>query len=92
MRVTDLYDAAASAGLLTPVQVGAVTVQCAFRAPDETVLEGLALSRDYQIEYPSERLTLGQGDLVQIAGHAYRVREVRQVRDGTESVAALSRL
>lgn len=42
--------------------------------------------------YPSERLTLSQGDAVEIAGQSYRVREVRQIRDGSESVATLSRL
>ena len=87
--VTDLYDAAARCGLLATVKVGAVTVQAAFRAPDENVLDGLALSRDYQIEYPSERLTLSQGDAVEVAGQSYRVREVRQIRDGSESVATL---
>ena len=96
MKVADLYDAAARCGLLTPVKVGtgaaAVTVQAAFRAPDDSVLDGLALSRDYQSEYPSERLTLSQGDAVEIAGQSYRVREVRQIRDGSESVATLSRL
>lgn len=92
MNVADLYDAAARCGLLTTVKVGVVTVQAEFRAPDDSVLDGLALSRDYQIEYPSERLTLSQGDAVEIAGQSYRVREVRQIRDGSESVATLSRV
>lgn len=90
--VADLYDAAARAGLLTPVTVGAVTAQVAFRAPDETVLDGLALSRDYEIEYPTAWLVLAAGDTVEIGGASYRVREVRQVRDGSESVAKLARL
>ena len=92
MNVTDLYEAADRSGLLTPVTVGLVTVQCAFRAPDETVLDGLALSRDYHIEYPTVWLTLAIGDLVEIEGQSYRVREVRQIRDGSESVASLSKL
>ena len=96
MNVADLYDAAARCGLLTTVKVGtgaaADTVQAAFRAPDDSVLDGLALSRDYQIEYPSERLALASGDAIEIAGQSYRVREVRQIRDGSESVATLSRL
>ena len=92
MNVTDLYEAADRSGLLTPVTVGLVTVQCAFRAPDETVLDGLALSRDYHIEYPTVWLTLAIGDLVEIEGQSYRVREVRQIRDGRESVASLSKL
>lgn len=92
VNIADLYDAAARCGLLIDVKVGTVTVQAAFRAPDDTVLDGLALSRDYRIEYPSERLTLAAGDTVEIAGNTYRVREVRQVGDGSESVADLSRL
>lgn len=92
MNVTDLYEAAARNQLLTPITVGSVTIQCAFRAPDETVLDGLALSRDYHIEYPTVWLTLAIGDLVEIEGQSYKVREVRQIRDGRESVASLSKL
>ena len=90
--VADLYDAAARAGLLTPVKVGALIVECGFRAPDETVLDGLALSRDYEIEYPAARMTLLAGDTVEIAGHSYRVREVIALRDGSECRARLARL
>ena len=90
--VADLYDAAARAGLLTPVKVGALIVECGFRAPDETVLDGLALSRDYEIEFPTERLLLSVGDTVEIAGQSYRVREVIALRDGKECRARLARL
>ena len=90
--VTDLYDAAARAGLLTPVKVGALIVECGFRAPDETVLDGLALSRDYEIEFPTGRLLLVVGDTVEIAGQPYRVREVIAFRDGNECRARLARL
>ncbi len=90
--VADLYDAAARAGLLTPVKVGALIVECGFRAPDETVLDGLALSRDYEIEFPAERLLLVVGDTVEIAGQPYRVREVIALRDGNECRARLARL
>jgi hypothetical protein len=92
MNVTDLYEAAARSQLLTPVTVGSVTIQCAFRAPDEVVLDGLALSRDYHIEYPTAWLTLSIGDVVNIAGDTYKVREVRQIRDGSESRTTLSKL
>jgi hypothetical protein len=91
VRVSDLYDAASRAGLLTPVQVGTQTVQCAFRAPDETVLDGLVLSRDYEIEFPVERLSLHAGDTVSIAGVSYRVREVVSLRDGSEARATLAK-
>lgn len=90
--VADLYDAAARAGLLIPVKIGALIVECGFRAPDETVLDGLALSRDYEIEFPVERLSLSIGDVVEIAGQNYRVREVIALRDGSECRAKLTRL
>lgn len=92
VSLLDLYAAAGRAGLLTPAVIGGTEVLVGFRAPDDSVLDGLALSRDYQIEYPSEQLTLSSGDAVVIAGQSYRVREVRQIRDGSESVATLSRL
>ena len=91
-QVTDLYEAADRAGLLTDVVVGAVTVPCVFSAPDELALDGLALNRDYHLEYPSAWLTLATDDTVEIAGSAYRVREVRQLRDGSEMQARLTRL
>jgi hypothetical protein len=92
VAVADLYDAAARAGLLTAVKVGTLIVECGFRAPDETVLDGLALSRDYEIEFPIERLLLAVGDTVEIAGQLYRVREVIALRDGNECRAKLARL
>ena len=47
-------------------------MHCAFRAPDETVLDGFMLSRDYQIDYPASRLTLAAGDTVEVAGNTYQ--------------------
>jgi len=93
MDVTTLYEAARNAGLLTAVTVaGGSVVHCGFRAPDETVLEGFALSRDYQLDYPAAWLTLAAGDTVEIAGTAYQVREVRAIGDGSEQRASLSKL
>lgn len=92
MDVTAFYEAARNTGLLTAVTVAGTTVYCAFRAPDETVLDGFALSRDYQIDYPASWLTLASGDAVEIAGVAYQVREVRAIGDGTERRASLSQL
>jgi hypothetical protein len=93
MDVTTLYEAARNAGLLTAVTVaGSPVVYCGFRAPDETVLEGIALSRDYQLDYPAAWLMLAAGDTVDIAGTSYQVREVRAIGDGTEQRASLSKL
>nr|WP_244632706.1 hypothetical protein [Pseudomonas aeruginosa] len=77
---------------MTPVFFAGVTVHCAFRAPDETVLDGFALSRDYQIDYPAAWLTLAAGDTVEAAGNSYQVRDVRAIGDGTERRASLSQL
>jgi hypothetical protein len=90
--VVTLYEAARNAGLLTPVSFAGATVHCAFRAPDETVLDGFALSRDYQIDYPASWLTLAAGDTVEVAGSSYQVRDVRAIGDGNERRASLSQL
>lgn len=88
-----LYDAATAAGLLTEVIVGGAAVMAEFRAPDEPVLDGLALSTEYAIRYPASRLPdLAAGDTVQIAGRAYQVREVHALGEGTEHRATLTRL
>ena len=93
MDVATFYEAARNAGLLTAVTVaGGAVVHCGFRAPDETVLDGFALSRDYQLAYPAAWLTLAAGDTVEIAGAAYQVRDVRAIGDGSERRASLSQL
>ena len=96
MDVVTLYEAARNAGLLTAVTVAGSpsdqTVYCGFRAPDETVLDGFALSRDYQLDYPAAWLTLAVGDMVEIAGASYQVRDVRAIGDGSERRASLSKL
>ncbi|MBS0214036.1 MAG: hypothetical protein JSR26_12815 [Proteobacteria bacterium] len=93
MDVVTLYEAARNAGLLTAVTVaGSPPVYCGFRAPDETVLDGFALSRDYQLDYPAAWLTLAAGDTLEIAGEIYQVREVRAIGDGSERRASLSKL
>lgn len=96
MDVVTLYEAARNAGLLTAVTVAGSpvnqTVYCGFRAPDETVLDGFALSRDYQLNYPAAWLMLAAGDTVEITGESYQVREVRAIGDGSEQRASLSRL
>ena len=90
--LADLYAAAGRAGLLTPAMVGGAEVLVDFRAPDVEVLDGFALSRDYQIDYPASWLTLAAGDTVEVAGNTYQVRDVRAIGDGTERRASLSQL
>lgn len=91
--IETLYDAAASAGLLTPARVGSLEVMVDFRAPDEDVLDGLAISRNHSIRYPQSRLpSLASGDTVVIGGQSYRVREITALGDGSEARASLTRL
>jgi hypothetical protein len=93
MELTEFYDAAASAGMLTEVIVTGESVMCGFRAPDESVLDGLALSTDYAIRYPTSRLpNLAAGETVVIAGDSYQVREVRALADGSERRATLTKI
>ena len=93
MELTTFYDAAASAGMLTEVIVAGESVMCEFRAPEESVLDGLALSTDYAIRYPASRLpNLATGEMVVIAGDSYRVREVRALADGSERRATLTKV
>ena len=93
LAVELFYESARNAGLLTAVTVaGGPAVHCAFRAPDETVLDGFALSRDYQLDYPAAWLTLAVGDTVEVAGNSYQVRDVRAIGDGSERRASLSQL
>lgn len=94
-----LYAAAARAGLLKEARwfpaEGAEpqTAFVDFRAPDETVLDGLGLSTDYGIRYPASALAgLASGETLTIEGQAYRVREVRAVGDGSEKRATLTKV
>lgn len=88
-----LYDAAASAGLLIRAVSGSLEVMVDFRAPDEDVLDGLGVNRNYTIRYPLSRLPLlAAGNALEIAGITYRVREVSAMGDGTEARASLTRL
>jgi len=93
MELTAFYDVATSAGMLTEVMVAGNAVMCEFRAPDELLLDGLALSTDYAIRYPASRLpNLAAGETVVIAGDHYQVREVRALADGNERRATLTKI
>lgn len=88
-----LYDAAASAGLLTRALFGSTVVMVDFRAPDEDMLEGLGVSRNHSVRYLRSRLPqLVSGDSLEIAGQVYRVREITALGDGSEMRASLTRL
>ena len=91
--IETLYDAAASAGLLIRAVSGSLEVMVDFRTPDEDVLDGLGVNRNYTIRYPLSRLPLlAAGNSLDIAGITYRVREVSAMGDGTEARASLTRM
>ncbi|MBU65568.1 MAG: hypothetical protein CL858_08970 [Cupriavidus sp.] len=93
VSVEDLYAAAANAGLLVEAEVDGQIVMVDFRAPDETVLDGLALSTDYTMRFLASALPdLGMGQVVSIGGTNYRVRDVRAIGDGSERRADLTRI
>lgn len=97
--IETLYAAAARAGLLKdctwqPSDGGAAqTHSVGFSAPDETLLDGLALSTDYEMSYPSSTFVgLSVRELVDIDGQPYQVRDIRAVGDGSERRAKLTRI
>jgi len=94
-----LYAAAARAGLLKdctwrpadgrPAEIHPV----GFAAPDTLRLDGLTASTDYEMTYPQALFEgLAPREVVEIAGAAYQVREVRALGDGSERRATLTRL
>jgi len=88
-----LYLAAANAGLLTPARIGSREVLVDFRAPDEEVLGGLGLSRNYTMRYPRTWWSdLAPGAVLDIGGQSYRVLEIRQMPDASEVQASLTKL
>lgn len=91
LDVPSLYDAATRAGLLTPVRFGTEETFVDFRSPDEDVLGGLGVSRDYAIRYPAGRLSrLAAGESIEIDGRIFRVREITLLGDGAEKRASLT--
>lgn len=93
----DLYAAADGAGLLktatwSPDPAAApVTARVWFRAPDEVLLNGLALGRDYTMTYPLSALSgIAPHARVVIEQVTYAIREIRIIGDGTEVRATLT--
>ena len=56
VRIEDFYEAAGRSGLLVDAEIDGHTIAVDFRSPDETVLDGLALSADYTIRFPASVL------------------------------------
>ena len=93
LSVEFLYAAAANAGLLQSASIGGMQVMVDFRAPDEDVLGGMGVNRDYAIRYPLAWLpALAPGSELAIGGNTYRVREVQAMGDGSEMRAHLTQV
>jgi len=97
--VEQIYASAANVGLLkeclwypsngAPSQLH----QVGFAAPDESLLDGLTLSTDYEMTYPVTAFGgLAVREVVEIGGTSYQVRDIRAVADGSEIRAKLTRL
>ena len=93
VRIEDFYEAAGRSGLLVDAEIDGQAIAVDFRAPDESVLDGLALSADYTIRFPASALpNLAAGATMSIGGNTYRVRDIRSIGDGSERRADLTRL
>ena len=93
VSVEFLYAAADNAGLLKPALFGSQEVMVDFRAPDQDVLSGMGVSRDYSIRYPLTWMAdLVAGSTIAISSQTYRVREVTAIGDGSECRATLARI
>jgi len=97
--VAQIYESAANAGLLKEClwypSNGAPSQrhQVGFAAPDESVLDGLTLSTDYEMTYPVTALNgLAAREVVEVGGSSFQVRGIRAVGDGSELRAKLTRL
>jgi hypothetical protein len=71
---------------------GQVTAEVILDAPDEQLIDGRVLSREYAITYRAAALVgLGGGEAVTVDGTAYTVREVTALDDGKIMRATLRR-
>ncbi len=91
MNIGEIYDAAAAAGMTVTMIAGQTRMEVDWRAPDESLYDGMALGRAYEATWPADRLTLSVGDDVIVRGESYTVRDVRLVGDGSEARALLTR-
>ena len=96
--VARVYESAASAGLLKRcvwVQNHAMplTHMVGLRAPDDSVLDYLTRSKETTISYPSTIfIGLKAGELLELEGQRFSVREIKAVGDGAELRARLTRV
>lgn len=70
---------------------GKTTVKAILDMPTEVLSGNMVLSTDYQLTFKTSALALKYGSAVTVDGIAYTVKSVRQVDDGTFSIADLQK-
>jgi hypothetical protein len=81
------------ADFAVPLTWGLVTAEVILDAPDEQIIDGRVLSREYAITYESADLVgLSGGATVTVDGTAYTVREVTALDDGKIMRATLRKM
>ncbi len=86
----DLVAFFSEADFALPATYGAQTASVILDQPDEQILSGAVLSREYAITYRSTQLTgLKSDDAITVDGVAYTVREVLALGDGKIMLATL---
>lgn len=74
------------------VVFGTLTVKGILDAPTEVLSGNMVLSTDYQLTFKTAALpNLGYASAITVAGIAYTVKSVRQIDDGTFSIADLQK-
>ena len=93
--ITQIYQAAARAGLLKSVRwISGKTskgLEVEWRETDESMLHDLVVGTAITMTGPTVELdVIQQGDVITHGQLKYRVREVRQIHDGSETRATLA--
>jgi len=93
--IVQIYQAAARAGLLKSVRWASgrsnKALQVEWRETDESLLGDLVVGTAITMTCPTIELDgIKQGDLITAGQRKYRVRDVRQIQDGSETRATLS--
>jgi hypothetical protein len=98
IHIEALYAAAARAGMLKhctrKLADGALqAADVGFARPDETLLDGLTVAPDVVITFAASSLPgLKAGELLNIEGQHFQVRDLRVLGDGSEVRAQITRL
>lgn len=75
-----------------PVVFGSYTVKGVLDAPTEVLSGNMVLSTDYQLTFRTSALPgLAYASAITVGGIPYTVKSVRQVDDGTFSIADLQK-